>query len=232
MGILRRRRPYDRARNLAEAARARAKRNPRKAVALLREVLEHEPGNLDAHRRVASLLVAMGKEDDAWQSYRSAAAGLLRKGFVERATGVLREAASLLPRRREVWETLAAAEQERGRSADAHRALLEGRRHFRAWRQRGDAIRLLAAARRLDATHFEANVDLAHLLARCGQREAAARILDGLARHARGRSLRRVRWRQLRLVPGFGALWRWARAWRKSVTVAPAAVGSPSRSRP
>jgi tetratricopeptide (TPR) repeat protein len=213
MAFLRRAQPYDRSRLLAEAARARTKGKAKKAIAALQAVLEHEPTNADVHRRLAPLLAGSKQTSDAWTSYRIAVAGLVRAGFVDQAVGVLREAAGNLDRERTVWEQLADAEQQRGRPIDALEALLEGRQRFRARRDRPEAIKLLMRARKLSPNHFEANFDLAGLLARSGARAPAARILAELAAHAHGSELRRTRRRQLVLSPTPGALWRFLRSW-------------------
>jgi tetratricopeptide (TPR) repeat protein len=208
-----RKKSYDRSRSLAQAARARARGNRTKAISRYREVLAHEPTNTDIHRRLAPLLAGTKQTAEAWESYRIAVASLMRGGFVDRAVGVLREAAGCLGKERCVWEELAQAEQERGRPVDAHEALLEGRRHFRARGERSEAIRLLLRARKLAPNHFEGNYDLARLLARSGAAGPAAHILAELADRSEGSALRRVRLRQLLLTPSPGALWRWLRAW-------------------
>jgi tetratricopeptide (TPR) repeat protein len=209
---MRRSKPYDRTRLLAEAARARAKGKAKKALALLETVLRHEPSNAELHRRIAPLFAGAKRMSDAWKSYRIAVASLVKAGFVDQAVGVLREAAGHLGRERAVWEELAEAEQQRGRPIDAHRALLEGRQRFRARRDRAEAIRLLLAARKLAPAHFEANFDLAGLLGRTGARGPAARILTELAARAHGTQLWRTRRRQLVLSPTPAAFWRFLRS--------------------
>jgi predicted Zn-dependent protease len=204
--------PYDRNRVLAEAARARTKGKPKKALALLETVLEREPSNADLHRRIAPLRAGARRMADAWNSYRIAVASLVNAGFLDQAVGVLREAATNLGRERGVWEQLAEAEEQRGRPIDAHRALMEGRALFRSRRDRPDAIRLLLRARKLAPSHFEANFDLAGLLGSTGAREPASRILIELAARARGSELRRTRRRQLVLSPTPGAFWRFLRS--------------------
>ena len=208
-----RRKSYDRSRSLSEAARARSRGNATKAIARYREVLEHEPLNIDVHRRLAPLLAGTRQADDAWDSYRIAVAHLVRKGFLDQAIGVLREAAGCLGKQRAVWEELAAVEQERGRPIDAHAALLEGRHRFRSHQDGPDAIQLLLRARKLAPEDFETNFDLAGLLVRSGAGGPAAHILFQLAERSSGRPLRRVRRLQFRLAPSADALWGWIRAW-------------------
>jgi hypothetical protein len=212
MAWLRRRKPYDRTRILAQAVRARSRGNARKAVGLLREVLEHEPRNAELHRRIAPLLAATKQLAEAWSSYRIAVGSLVAAGFLDQAVGVLREAGGCLRRERGVWEALAEVELQRARPIDAHRALLDGRRHFRSRRDRPEAVLLLLRARKLAPHDFAANYDLAGLLARSGARVRAAAILEELVANAQGRELRRARSRQLWLAPSPGALWRWVRA--------------------
>lgn len=207
---------YDRSRLLSQAGRARGRGRSRKAIALYRQVLAHEPDNAELHRRIAPLLAVTRQGGEAWASYRTAVDGLTGRGFVEQAAGVLREACVKLhgtgEAQRAVWERLADLEIERGRPADARGALLEGSRRFRSRRDRPDAIRLLLRARKLAPTDFAVNFELAGLLARCGAKPHALRILGELAGTTRGRELRRVRGRQLRMAPSPGALWRFVRA--------------------
>lgn len=207
-----RERRYDRARIMSAAAKARRRRKHQKALLLYRQVLAKEPDNPDLHRKVAPLLATTRQEAQAWTAYRSAAEGLVRQGFVEQAIGVFREATGYLPRRVEVWLSLAELEVKRNRPADAHKALLDGRRHFRGRKRRSEAIQLLARARRLDPRHFETSFELAGLLARSGARVRAQRMLDELASWVQGSKLRRVRGRQFGLAPSPATGWRWMRA--------------------
>jgi tetratricopeptide (TPR) repeat protein len=204
-----RKRSYDRRRILSEATRAQRKGKPRKAVALYREVLGVEPGNVDVHRRLAPLLARTRQCDEAWASYRRAAEGLAQQGFVERAIGVYREAAHHLPRESAVWLAIAELELTRGRRADAVAALCTGRSQLRSRAERPEAIRLLERARELDPTAFEASFDLAGLLARSGARARALDLLEELACGRNGRALRRVRGRQLNISPRPRSAWRW-----------------------
>lgn len=207
-----RKRQYDRARLLAEATRARRKGKARKAVALYREILGAEPDYVDVHRRLAPLLARTRQREEAWTSYRRAAEGLERQGFVERAIGVYREAAHHLPRESAVWLAIAELELKRGRRADAVAALCSGRSQLRSRAERVEAIRLLERAREVDPGAFEPSFDLAGLLAKSGERAQACELLEALARGRSGRALRRVRGRQLNLSPGLRTLWRWLRS--------------------
>jgi tetratricopeptide (TPR) repeat protein len=210
--LLGRKRPYDRARLFADASRAQRKGKAKKAVALYREILAAEPGDVAVHRRLAPLLARTRQDDEAWRSFRRAAEALLRQGFFERAIGVYREAAHHLPRESAVWLEIAELELQRGRRADALVALATGRSQLRSRRERQAAIRLLERARELDPAAVEVGLDLAGLLAKTGARARASELLETLARGKRGQVLRRVRGRQLRLSPGPVAVWRWLRS--------------------
>jgi tetratricopeptide (TPR) repeat protein len=212
MGWLRRKKPYDRSRLLKDAARARKKGRRQKAIALYRELLAVEPENPDLHRRIAPLLAETKQPAAAWESYRRAVDRLVSQGFVEQAVGVLREASVHLPREPEVWGQLADLELRRRRPVDAHKVLLEGRRHFRSKRNRSHAILLLLRARKLAPRDFSTNYDLAGLLAKAGGRGRARSLLEEIASWARAGQLRRVRARQFALSPTPAAAWGWMRA--------------------
>jgi tetratricopeptide (TPR) repeat protein len=212
MGWFARKAGYDRVRLLEQAAKARKRGRRKRAIALYQQVLAVEPDDPQVLRRVAPLLAQSKRPADAWESYRRAAAKLARQGFVEQAIGIYREAASFLARERKLWLALADLEVERGRSIDAADALLEGSRHLRARRTREDALALLLRAREIQPTAFEPSFALAGLLVRSGHRERGKRILRELERHARGRQLRRLRGRMLRISPTPKAAWRWLSA--------------------
>lgn len=218
MPFLRRTPTYDRARFLARAARASrrgGRRQRRKAIALIREVLAHEPDNQELHRKLAALLAADGQTREAWTSYRKALDDLARRGFTDQAVGVCREAVRGLPRETVAWRALAALEVARQRPADAIRALLEGRAQFRSRAQREAALELLAEARRIDPAHLEAGVELARLLARSGNRASALAIVEELIR-AHPRQLRRLCAVRFRIAPGLRSACRWLRASARS----------------
>ncbi len=107
MAWLKRKRSYDRARVLAQANRAVRRRRPGKALVYYQQILRHEPNNPDLHRRVAPLLARTGKPAEAWASYKRAGEALARRGFVDQAIGVYREACGRLPRAPEVWIAVA-----------------------------------------------------------------------------------------------------------------------------
>jgi tetratricopeptide (TPR) repeat protein len=191
--FLRRKNGFDRNRILAEASKARAKRRRHKAVALYRWVLAVEPRNPELHARLGPLLAETGQEFDAWVSYRAAGGAFVRQGLLDKAVGLYREAARLLPREVKVWHSIARLQCEAGREAEALETLLEGSRQFKARWARPQAIFLLRRAREIDAWHFKSVLDLARLLASTEQRKEAELLLDGLGQRCQGAQLRRVR---------------------------------------
>ena len=206
-----RKRGYDRAQLLSDAARAQRKRKYGKAIALYRRVLAREPGNGDIHRRLAPLLAQTKQRTESARSYRRAAEELLRQGFVERAIGVYREATHHIPREGEVWMALADLEVSRGRRVDALQALWAGRRQLRARAERPQAIKLLERAHELEPADLVVSFELAGLLVRSRQRPRARAVLERLAAATHGHELQRVRARQLWLFPGPRTAWRWLR---------------------
>ncbi len=203
---------YDRTRVLKAAARARAKRRRKKAIALYRWVLAVEPGNAEIHGKLAPLLARRGQTFDAWVSYRRAARGLAREGLTEKALGIYREAASYLPRQLETWLAIFELERQRGRDADAREALLEGRRRFRGRRYRPQAIYLLRRMRSINAWELETVLDLSRLLGKTSQRREAEMLLREMGSRCRGRELRRVRTAQWRMRPFIANTWLWLHA--------------------
>lgn len=205
-----RERGYDRARILEKARRATRRGSTAKAIALFERVREVEPKNTDVLRRIAVLRARAGQREEGWRDCGAAAESLAKRGFVDQAIGVYREFATHLPDHVPVWHAIAGLELERKRPPDAIGALLEGRRHLRSRRRRNDALSLLRRARQIDATHFEANFQLAGLLVAEGARRPACRILESLAPHTRSRrDRRRLRARLFRLSPTPAAAWRW-----------------------
>jgi tetratricopeptide (TPR) repeat protein len=209
MSWFRSREVYDRNRLLEQAARARRRGRRKRAIALYQQVLAMDPEDPQVNRRIAALFAKTKRPAEAWESYRRAAARLARQGFVEQAIGIYREASTYLARERQLWLALAELEVERGRGIDAAFALLEGSRHLRGRRNREAALALLTRAREIQPSAFEPSFALAGLLLRTGQKARGRRILAELERHARGRELRRLRGRQLRVSPSPRAAWRW-----------------------
>jgi thioredoxin-like negative regulator of GroEL len=206
-----RKKSYDRSRLLKDAARATKKGKRQKAIALYRELLAVESDNPDLHRKIAPLLAETKQPAEAWASYRRVAEKLVGQGLLEQVAEMLREASALVPREPEVWKGLADLELRRGRPADAHKVLLEGRQHFRSRRDLSHAVALLFRARKLAPRDFGTNYDLAGLLAKAGARERALSLLEEIASWANTGQLRRVRARQFALAPTPAAAWGWLR---------------------
>ena len=154
------------------------------------------------------LFARVGRLDLAAQSFELVAREFSHSGRHQHAIGIYREALHYLPRRADFWLAMAEAHRARECTGDAVRALLEGRDSFRRRRDRGDAIRLLSAARTLDPMLIEPSFELAVLLHRTGQRQEAQHLLDELGRTLPGQHFRRVRWLQLNFHPTPAALWR------------------------
>ncbi len=205
-------RPYDRARILEAAARARVRNRRRQAIALFRRVLAVEPDNVDLHAKLAPLLARTGQHFDAWQSFQRVARTHLREKRADRALAVYREASEHLPRQPEAWLAVAALERKRGRPDAAVAALCAGRRHFRGRRRRAEAIHLLRRAAELDPANVAVALDLSRLLSRSGQRDEATLRLRRLEERCEGRERRRVLGAHWRLEPSLMGTWRWLRA--------------------
>ena len=203
---------YDRPKLMKRAGAARAKSKHKKAIALYRQVLEHEPDNPELHKKLAPLYAKTKQAPEALASYQIAAEGLVRQGFDDQAIGLLRGAVGQLPTEAILWQSVADLEVRRGRQLDALAALVEGRGHLRRRDQRPQAIQLLTKARKIDPRDFGVSYDLANLLGKTGRHAPALRLLEELANRPDRRRLARVRGLQLRFSPGPGTLWRYLRA--------------------
>jgi predicted Zn-dependent protease len=204
-----RKKPYDRRRHLDAADKARAKGRKGKAIAEYQKILDVTPDDDAVHLKIAPLLVAKGRLDEAWNSFQVAAKAQHDRGFVDRAVGIHRQAAGHFPRRREVWETLADLYLERERPAEAVKTLVEAEPNFRGRKHRDEALILLRRAVAIAPHHPEATMRLARTLAKVGEKDEAKAILEDLVGHIGGPARRRVRRLQFRLSPTPAALWRW-----------------------
>ncbi len=218
-------RQYDRTRILEGAARARAKRQRNRAIALYRWVLAVERNSVEVHERLAPLLAESGQDFDAWNSYRAVAYAALREGRDDRAIAVYREATRALPQEIQAWQGLARLLVRQGADDDAVAVLIEGSRCFRAHWNRPQAIHLLRRARAIDPWSFETVIELARHLGRAGQRAEAELLLDGLAERHPGERLRRVRVAQLAVAPGPRGLWAWLESWLRRPAPPESAAG-------
>lgn len=216
-----RRGTYDRTRILEQAARARSKRQRKRAISLYRWILSVERNSVEIHERLAPLLAETGQEFDAWNSYRAIAQAALRQGRDDRAIAVYREATRALPREIQAWQGLARLLVKNTLDEAAIEALIEGSRQFRAHWNRPQAIHLLRRARAIDPWNFEAVLELARHLGRVDQEAEARTLLEGLAERIEDERLRRVRAAELAVSPGPRALWNWLSAWIRRAEAAP-----------
>ena len=145
-------------------------------------------------------------------SFRVAAEGFVRQGFIEKAIGIYREATHFLPRECAAWIALADLQVQRGHREDAATVLLEGRRHFRSRKQRQEAMQLLTRAHKFAPTNFQAGFELAHLRSKMGDRKGAWKLLRELQRIAKRPQRRRIRAAQFWLSPGPTTALGWLRA--------------------
>jgi tetratricopeptide (TPR) repeat protein len=203
---------YDRDEILKAAEKAEKKGDRARAVIEYEKVLRWEPQNYALHGKVAALLGDAGRAAEAWPHFVTAGEAYARDGFFDKAIAVYVRAAGFLPTKVELWLSLADLNLRRQRKADAFKACLDGRRHFRRLEQHQQASQLLRRALDIEAHHVEATLDLARVRRRTGQRDEAMRLLQGIAARNHGPVLRRIRAAQLRLRPTPASLWRWVRA--------------------
>jgi len=203
---------YDRDEILKAAEKAEKKGDRARAIVEYDKVLRWEPQNFALHSKVGALLGEAGRPADAWPHFVTAGEAYARDGFYDKAIAVYTRAAPFLPTKVELWLSLADLNLRRQRKADAFKACLDGRRHFRRLEQHQQASQLLRRSLEIEAYHVESTLDLARLRRRTGQRDEATRLLQGIAARNHGPTLRRIRAAQLRLRPTPASLWRWLRA--------------------
>lgn len=202
----------DRRRELfSEANRARSRGRVQRAIALFRELLSDDPGDIDVILRLAPLLAREGEHFEAWALYRQACKALLSASRNEACLAAFREANRVLPFEYEAWRLTAELERKLGREREAFETLLEGRRQFRTRFVRAQAIALLKLAREIYAWDHAVVIDLAHLLLQNGQTAEALRLLDGALVHAAPEELADVRLAQLHATRSPRHLWLWMR---------------------
>ncbi|MFQ5586357.1 MAG: tetratricopeptide repeat protein [Thermodesulfobacteriota bacterium] len=203
---------YSRSDILDAAGKARARGKRRKAIAEYQKLLKADPGDYVVHGKVAPLLAERRLYVEAWSSFRAAGEGYLQKGFVDKARSVYVQATRCMPWEIETWKAVVGLQLDRGQRADALKTLIDGRRHFRGRRQRGEAICLLRMAQAISPGHFNVAFDLAQLLAKSGTKVEAMELLQGLAAREQGHNLRRIRGALLRVSPSPSSAWLWLRA--------------------
>lgn len=202
----------DRSQVLAEADRLRVKGKFAKAVAEYRKVLLLDAKDADVLAKIAPLLVKLDEKEEALRDFRAAADAYTGRGFVDRAIAVYVQAAAAYPKEELLWERLGQWHYERGRKADAIKALMGGAAQFKGKKGRPTALKLLRQALGYDLTHIDATVALARLLKANGEKPAARALLEELAGRVRGPAVKRLHSARLRLFPGLGSLWKWMRS--------------------
>jgi tetratricopeptide (TPR) repeat protein len=197
---------------VAAADRARAKGRLRAAVAGYRKVLvQYGSDDPHVHGKLAPVLVRRGDAAGALSSFRLAADGHLRAGFVDRALAVYAQAREAFPLEQDLHSEAARIHLVRGRRADAAIVLVGGGRAL-ARADRAQGIEMLRGALSLQPSHVEAIIALAPLLRLEGCGGEALELLRRIEPGLRGASLRRVRWQILRTAPGLRTAWRWLTA--------------------
>lgn len=197
---------------LAEANRARHRRQDRRAIALYRRILLEDPRHVEAALRVAPLLASHGEAFEAWQLYRMAATELHRARRPDACLAALRDACRCVPHEYDAWRLRAELELKLGREEEAYDTLLEGAQRFDGPRTAVQAIGLLTRARAIEPRDAEVALDLARLYVRAGMTESALALLAALAPCVRGGVLRRARGMQWRITLSFYHAWRWLEA--------------------
>src|SRR5690606_16237811 len=103
----------------------------KKAVAAYRKVLDDDQDDHDVHARLAPLLAQTGEPGSAMASFRAAAEGYMRRGFVDKAIGVYRQAVEAVPHDERAWDRLADLYLAKEKKKDALTTLLDGRKRYR-----------------------------------------------------------------------------------------------------
>jgi len=207
-----RRRPFNRAEELAAADLNRAHGRRRRAIAGYRRVLEADPEDLTVQARIAPLLAAAGDREEALKSFRTAADGQSKAGFHERALSLFIQAAEHFPDEEPLWPEIARLHLQRGRRAEAVAALTAGGWRLYLARQYAVAERVLLLALQFDPHDADAIAILARVLSRAGRRAEAVQLLEGIAARVQGRRLAAVRGILFRVHPTLEHLWGWTRA--------------------
>jgi predicted Zn-dependent protease len=203
------RQPLDRTALLAQADRSRTRGRRKRAITLYRALLDENPNDLTVQGKIAPLLAAAGRRDEAMASFRSAASGQAAAGFVDRGIALLRQAADRFPDDESLWTELADLHVQRGRRGDAVATLVAGGERLLRTRYRPIGAKVLRRALELEPWHVKGTVLLAKTLAREHRPAEAIALLDGLAERVGGPARRRARGLAFRISPSPGRLWRW-----------------------
>ncbi len=196
---------------LARASHARGRGRRRDAMLAYLEILKNSPDDHEVHGKLAPLLAAAGRRNEAWLSYQAGAQGYLAQGFVDRALSLYQQAADHLADEHEVWSKLVALQLERGAKSEAVQALLDGHRHFTSRKERTYAVAMLQQAHELAPERFAVTFALARLLLK--EKDARGEeLLRHLAGGQHGAKRRMALARLFWLHPGPARLWQWLRA--------------------
>lgn len=209
--FFRRRNSYNREESLEAARKAQARGRIKKAIAIYMEILKAEPDYHPAHEKVAPLLARKKRFEEAWTSFKAAAAAHLSAGFTQKAIGIYAHALNFMPRNPQVWEAMADVYLEKGKKADALQTLHKGHRYFRKKPYMDMGIRFLRKAFAIEPWNFDVTFDLAGLLKKIDRVEAFG-LLEGLADHVMGKKRRKVRFAMFFMHPGLSIAWKWLRA--------------------
>ncbi len=202
----------DRTHLLDEANRARARGRHRRAISLLRQVLELDPADHDVAIRLAELLASEGQRFEAWSLYRSAGKMMLRERRPLQSLAIFREATRCLPFEFEAWRVTAELLRKLGRDEDAQLTLREARRQYRSRFDRAQAIEVLRMIRQIDPWDHEIVLDLSRLYAQTDQGARALRILESQAARSEAARLRAIRLAQWQISHSFLHLRLWIQA--------------------
>lgn len=195
----------------SEANRARSRGKSGHAIAIYRQLLCDDEGDVDVLLRLAPMLAREGEHFEAWGAFRQVGKQLLADRRHEECLAAFREATRTLPIEFEAWRLTAELERKLGREGEAFETLLEGRRQFRPRFVRAQAIALLKLARQIHPWDHAVVMDLARLYIQTDQPGQAMQLLDGALVHATTAELPDVRWAQFQLTRSLRYFGLWLR---------------------
>jgi tetratricopeptide (TPR) repeat protein len=199
---------FDKKSAVAQAAEARGKGDRKKAIALYRDVLAHDPSDHEVHGRLAQLLAESGDLAQAAASFRLGADGYHKVGFTDRAIALLKQAVEHVPDDVDAWLSIASFNVERERKKEADKVLADARTRFVRKRDLAAASRLLDARLKLDGKNVAVAIDRARVAKRMGQRGFGVLLLEDVLSLVDQRERRRLRRALFSLQPTPASLWR------------------------
>lgn len=204
--------PWDRDATLRRAEEFRSRGKPKKAIAQLRKVLEHDPRDALAHGRLAPLLLQLGKREEALVSLRVAADDFDARGFGDKSLSLWLQIAQAKVTDLDAWQKVTQFHVAKGRKAEGVKVLLLAADAQEGREGRPRAILLLQDVLLFEPRHLEATLWLAKLLSKERRRDEARALLDAAVEFSTGADLKHVRRTMFFLFPGFRTFWRWLRA--------------------